>query len=60
MAQQKDFSPTKEGNENTNTSNINNLGSSEPNFSGMNNLKLNDLEVIEAAPNLISEANKEE
>ena len=40
--------------------NINNLGSSEPSFWGMENLKLNDLEVTAPTPNLISQANAQE
>ena len=57
MVEQKDFSPPKEGNENTNATNP---GSSEPDFSGMWNLKLNDLEATAPAESLISQANAEE
>ncbi len=47
-------------NENTTTPNINTPGSSGSDFSWLSNLKLNDLEIQPTAPNLISEANKEE
>lgn len=47
-------------NENTSTPNINAPGSSEPDFSGMGNLKLNDLEATAPAESLISKANAEE
>lgn len=47
-------------NENTNTTNINDLGSSGLDFSAIKNLKLNDLEVTKEAPNLISQINAEQ
>ncbi|MFA6256437.1 MAG: hypothetical protein WC606_04600 [Candidatus Absconditabacterales bacterium] len=47
-------------NENTTTPNSNILGSSEQDFSGLNNLKLNDLEATTPAESLISQANAEE
>jgi len=50
----------QEQKENTTPPNINELGSSGPDFSGMGNLKLNDLEVTPAGPNLISETNAQE
>lgn len=48
-------------NENTTTPNINDLGSSELNFSGMENLKLNDLDTTPVATeSIISQANQQE
>lgn len=47
-------------NENTTTPNSNILGSSEQDFSWLNNLKLNDLEATTPAESLISQANAEE
>ncbi len=46
--------------QNSQTPNPDTPGSSEPNFWWMGNMKLNDLEVTQAAPNLISQANAEE
>lgn len=48
------------GNKETAPLNINSLGSSEPTFWWMENLKLNDLEVTPATPNLISQVNAQE
>lgn len=47
-------------NENTNTPNSNNQGSSGLDFSRLDNLKLTDLEPTAPTPNLISQANAEE
>ncbi|MCX6825104.1 MAG: hypothetical protein NTY80_02655 [candidate division SR1 bacterium] len=49
-----------EQNENTNTLNTNKQGSGEPNFGGMQNLKLNDLENILPSQNIISQLNSAE
>lgn len=60
MTEQKDFSPLKEGKEEQTTPNINAPSSPEQDFSGIGNMKLNDLEATQPKESVISQLNAEE